>query len=178
MMERMTRPEKIVSGAQTGVDRAALDVAIMSGIPHSGWVPKGRLAEDGVISDSYNVSETYSKRHHVRTKKNVLESDGTLVIARGTPTGGTALTIKYANDLGKHLLCIDLEQWKEQEAAEAIQKWLTDNRIRILNVAGPRESKSPGISRAVHFLLMRAFSKTGDSSIRERPPGGKNYKKL
>ncbi|MFQ5587063.1 MAG: putative molybdenum carrier protein, partial [Thermodesulfobacteriota bacterium] len=93
--------EMIVSGGQTGVDRAALDVALELGIRCGGWCPKGRLAEDGVIDSRYHLDETGSKSYSQRTEWNVRDSDGTLILTVEEPTGGTALTIRAAEELGK-----------------------------------------------------------------------------
>ena len=142
--------EKIVSGGQTGVDRAGLDVAFELGIPCGGWCPKGRVAEDGRIDERYPLKETPSTDYRVRTRLNVEQSEGTLVITRGPVTGGTALTIKLAREKGKPLLIIDLNQNPDPST---VQKWLKGEGIRILNVAGPRESKMPGLhAHALEFL--------------------------
>jgi hypothetical protein len=142
--------EKIISGGQTGADRAALDVALELKIPCGGWCPKGRRAEDGRIDDWYPLQETPSSDYRVRTRLNVEESHGTLVITRGPVTGGTALTIKLAREKSKPLLMIDLNQTPDPAV---VQRWLKRERVRILNVAGPRESKMPGLyAHAVEFL--------------------------
>jgi hypothetical protein len=144
---------KIVSGGQTGVDRAALDVAIALGLAHGGWCPQGRRAEDGPINPCYHLCETDSPRYHVRTRRNVLESDGTLILYGGQLIGGTALTLKYAQRYERPSLAVDLE---ELDAA-AVLRWLDDHAIEILNVAGPRESTLPGIyeeaSKALRAIL-------------------------
>lgn len=96
--------DKIISGGQTGVDRAGLDVAIALGIPHGGWCPKGRKAEDGTIPAIYQIQETPKTNYKQRTGWNVRDSDGTLILTLGEPTGGTAATIKLAAAHGKHCL--------------------------------------------------------------------------
>jgi hypothetical protein len=142
--------EKIISGGQTGVDRAALDVAMELGIPCGGWCPKGRKAEDGPIAARYPLQETGSQSYPVRTEKNVKDSDGTLILTHGPATGGTAATIKFAKKYGKPFLVIDLGLDGDPGI---VRKWSQTNRVRILNVAGPRESETPGIhDRAVEFL--------------------------
>jgi hypothetical protein len=103
----MTMLKKIISGGQTGVDRAALDVAMRLGIAHGGWIPKGRLTEDGPLPPHY-LQEMPTDEYEARTEKNVLDSDGTLIISRGSPTGGTDYTRKMALKHGKQLLHIDL----------------------------------------------------------------------
>jgi hypothetical protein len=100
--------EKIISGGQTGADRAALDVAIKFNIPHGGWIPKGRKAEDGRLPDKYQLQEMSTASYPQRTEKNVLESDGTLIFSRGEPTGGTRYTRMTSLKHRKHLLHIDL----------------------------------------------------------------------
>jgi hypothetical protein len=147
---KTARPAKIVSGAQTGVDRAALDAAIELGLAHGGWCPQGRLAEDGRIPSCYQVTETGSTEYRVRTEQNVLDSDATLVLCRGEPTGGTDLTLRLAQRHEKPCLVVDLNQAPEPET---IRRWIAKHKLKALNVAGPRESQSPGIgARAGEFL--------------------------
>jgi hypothetical protein len=142
--------EEVISGGQTGVDRAALDVALELRLPCGGWCPKGRRAEDGEIASRYPLRETPSGDYFERTEWNVRDSDGTLVLTEGPPTEGTALTIELAARLGKPFLVIDLTS---QPHASTVQSWVKTHHVRILNVAGPRESKLPGIyARAVAFL--------------------------
>jgi hypothetical protein len=148
------RIEKIISGGQTGVDRAALDVALAMGIDCGGWCPKGRRAEDGAIPSRYPLAETASPAYSQRTKRNVRDSDGTLILSRGQPRGGTLLTQRTALELGKPCLSIDLGA---PAALAEIREWLDHNAVGVLNVAGPRESQSHGITleatRLLHELL-------------------------
>ncbi|MBI4354289.1 MAG: putative molybdenum carrier protein [Candidatus Omnitrophica bacterium] len=132
----------IISGGQTGVDRAALDVALELGLPCGGWCPKGRRAEDGVLPSQYPLTETPSEEYVQRTTWNVRDADGTLIVTMGPATGGTAQTIDDAMQLNKPHLIVDLATHPDPVVARA---WLSAHRIRTLNVAGPRESKSPGI---------------------------------
>jgi Circularly permutated YpsA SLOG family len=142
--------EKIISGGQTGVDRAALDAALRLGIPRGGWCPQGRKAEDGRIPDHYPLQEASSPDYPVRTRLNVEDSDGTLVITAGSPKGGTALTLKLARKLHKPFLLVDLAG--NPEPSE-VRLWVQKNHIHILNVAGPREGESAGIfEKALAFL--------------------------
>ena len=134
--------KKIISGGQTGVDRGALDAAIKKNFPHGGYCPKGRKAEDGVINDQYNLVETSTQEYSQRTKLNVKHSDGTLIILKGAPIGGTLLTIEEANKTKKPILMYDV---LESNDIKIIQKWLIENNIKNLNVAGPRESETNGI---------------------------------
>lgn len=145
--------EKVVSGGQTGVDRAALDVALELGLSCGGWCPKGRAAEDGSLAARYPLTETPSEIHAQRTEWNVRDSDGTLVLTRGEPTEGTALTIAIAKRLRKPCLVLDLLDLHEQPAESAVWTWADQHSVRVLNVAGPRESKCPGIyAQAAAFL--------------------------
>ena len=144
---------KIISGGQTGVDRAALDVAIEMGIPHGGWVPKGRKSEDGVIPAKYEVRETSGDGYPERTEKNITMSDGTLIISRGKLTGGSALTREFAMKMGRPWLHINLENSNPFIAAKTIVGWISDYGIRVLNVAGPRASQDPEIYDKAGLLL-------------------------
>jgi hypothetical protein len=148
------RPSKIVSGGQTGVDRGALDAAMALGIPHGGWCPKGRLAEDGSIPADYQLTETDSPVYAVRTERNVLDSDATLILCRGRPSGGTDLTLRLARRHGKPHLVVDLNE----PALAKVRLWLAKNKPATLNVAGPRESQAPGIAAQATDLLVRLFS--------------------
>lgn len=142
--------ERIVSGGQTGVDRAALDVAIRLGIACGGWVPRNRRAEDGPIPFRYPVHETDSRGYASRTRRNVADGDATLILTRGPPSGGTALTVACAAALGRLHRIVDLQGAPVPADTRA---WLCDNAVGILNVAGPRESTTPGIyNDAAAFL--------------------------
>ncbi len=144
--------ERIVSGGQTGVDRAALDWAIAEGVPHGGWCPLGRLAEDGRIPESSELQETPSARYRQRTEWNVRDSDATLIVARSLPlTGGTAFTARCAEKLGRPVLVVSEDD--DAGAEEAIRTFVQRHDVRTLNVAGPRESGAPGLGGFVHRLL-------------------------
>ncbi|MFQ5659673.1 MAG: putative molybdenum carrier protein [Gammaproteobacteria bacterium] len=134
--------KKIISGGQTGVDRAALDVAINNHIPHGGWCPRGRIAEDGVINNRYALRETHSGDYSCRTKWNVRDADATLILNSGSMQGGTALTAAVANKYNKPCLVVDVD--KEIDIS-AVSGWIKQYSITTLNIAGPRESKCPGI---------------------------------
>jgi hypothetical protein len=142
---------KIISGGQTGVDRAALDVAMELGIECGGWCPKGRRAEGRPIPKRYPLKETPSTAYPQRTKRNVLDSDATLILTlRQHQRGGTALTIRLAHSLKKPYKVVKLNGTTD---VEGVRSWLERKKIRILNVAGPRESENPGIhSMACDFL--------------------------
>jgi Circularly permutated YpsA SLOG family len=141
---------KIVSGGQTGVDRAALDAAIAMGIEHGGWCPRGRRAEDGAMDERYRLRETESRKYHVRTECNVRDSDGTLILFCGELSGGTEYTRKCARLHGKPHLAIDLAA---AGRLREIREWLAEHAIETLNVAGPRESTAPGIYEQAFALL-------------------------
>jgi hypothetical protein len=142
--------EKVISGGQTGVDQAALDAAGRAGVPCGGWCPKDRWSEAGPIDARYPLVETPSADPALRTEWNVRDSDATLIIARGRLTGGTALTRRLADARRKPCLVVDP---RDESAPQAIRQWLTEHEIRILNVAGPRESDHPGIHAQALELL-------------------------
>ena len=145
--------QKIISGGQTGADRAALDFAIRHNIPYGGWVPKGRKTEDGSLPEKYNLQEMPTGQYSKRTEKNILDPDGTLIVSHGLLTGGSALTTKFAELHGKPWIHIDLEMTSYSEAAMMIQECIGQNRIKIMNVAGPGAVKDPMIYQAVMELL-------------------------
>lgn len=145
--------QKIISGGQTGADRAALDFAIKHKIAHGGWVPKGRKAEDGTIPHKYHLMEMPPGEYSTRTQKNILDSDGTLIISHGILTGGSALTEELAKLYRKPWIHIDLEATPYPKAASMIREWIRHNHIKVMNVAGARASKDPKIYQAVTELL-------------------------
>jgi hypothetical protein len=145
---------QVVSGGQTGVDRAALDVASELGLPCGGWCPQGRKAEDGPLVSRYPLKETPSADYFQRTEWNVRDSDGTLILTRGTPTEGTAFTVEIAKKLGKPYLVLDLNEAPNESAVTA---WAAEHNVCILNVAGPRESKCPGIYAQASEFLRKAL---------------------
>jgi len=143
-------PKKIISGGQTGVDRAALDVALDLGLEAGGWCPKGRRAEDGIIPERYPLKETPSREYEQRTEWNVRDSDATLVLTTVRPEGGTASTIETAHRMQRPVFVVDL---LKPHNIPSIQFWLDYEKVKVLNVAGPRESKVPGIrNMAMAFL--------------------------
>ncbi len=135
---------RIVSGGQTGVDRAALDFALENNIACSGWCPKGRKAEDGIIPLSYPLKETLSSRYAKRTFKNVDDSQGLLVFVDGEEDEGTILAIDYAEKQNKPIYVIHLSMNVEDQETGIIDL-LGNRHVTEVNIVGPRESKSPGI---------------------------------
>lgn len=145
------RLRKIISGGQTGVDRGALDAAIELGLEHGGWCPMGRIAEDGFIPTRYALRQTDSEKYAERTERNLLEADGTLILYRRELSGGTDLTRHLCTRHQRPLMLMDLEKsWN----AAAIRAWLFEQQIVSLNVAGPRESMSPGIAAQTRRVLI------------------------
>jgi Circularly permutated YpsA SLOG family len=141
---------KIISGGQTGVDRAALDAALQLALPCGGWCPKGRRAEDGPLAFIYPLQETETRFYPERTRRNVSDSDGTLILTDGSSSRGTALTLEVAGQMDKPTLVVNLN---EEPDAGIVLAWARLHGVRVLNVAGPRESENPGIyQRASQFL--------------------------
>jgi hypothetical protein len=144
----------IISGGQTGVDRAALDVALERGLPCGGWCPRGRKAEDGPLPSRYPLRETPTADYAQRTRWNVRDADATLVLHFGRVDRGTALTCRLARQLGKPLLSVDLGRGQPA----AVAAWLGAHAVRVLNAAGPRESRCPGVHSAARAFLSRLLA--------------------
>jgi len=158
---------KIISGGQTGVDRAALDVALRHGIQCGGWCPAGRIDELGKIPDYYPVQELESGGFTERTLQNVNDSDGTVVIYPGELRGGSEQTVRFSVELKRPHQLIDASKLSAEDSAQLIAEFVRENRIGILNVAGPRESEWPEgydyASRALDAFLL---------ACSHRPMGG------
>lgn len=146
---------KIISGGQTGVDRAALDAALSNGLSTGGWCPRGRRACDGIIPDRYALVETDSLEYACRTELNVRDSDSTLILAFAELSGGTLLTVRFAELYARPLFIVDLDAPSDMGK---ILGWLQDERIAILNVAGPRESPRRQCYRRARCYLDKLFA--------------------
>jgi hypothetical protein len=156
---------KIISGGQTGVDRGALDAALAVHFPCGGRCPAGRRAEDGTVPEKYPMTALPGAGYRERTRKNVEDSDGTVILAPGELTGGTALTLTFCRQLGKPYLTIDASDVREEEAAEAVLRFVEAHRIAVLNVAGPRASGwregSDYAERVIRELFKRGADRQG-----------------
>jgi Circularly permutated YpsA SLOG family len=149
----------IVSGGQTGADRAALDFAIDHHIPHSGWCPRGRPAEDGAIPPLYRLKETPSRKYAQRTEWNVRDSDATVVFSVApNPAGGTALTLAVAHRLGKPFLHLCRDAASVDESAARLRSFLDKHQVERLNIAGPRASQEPEVAAFVRSVLQAAIA--------------------
>ena len=155
----MTFPARIVSGGQTGVDRAALDAARDLELPHGGWCPAGRRAEDGPIPPHYPLVETPERSYTVRTERNVLDADATLILYRQHLRGGTALTRTLAAKHQKPYLLVDLQD-PHAPSPNDVATWLRREAVHTLNVAGPRESGQPGIHAQAQTFLAHTLHAT------------------
>lgn len=144
--------EKIISGGQTGVDRAALDFAISNDIMHGGWCPTGRRAADGALDNRYQLIEAESSGYSQRTKLNVLNSDGTAIIYRSELAGGSLLTRKFAVRYAKPFLLLNLDEPLSSLRGHW-RLWIESNAVRTLNIAGPSEERCPGVYKQVLLLL-------------------------
>jgi len=142
----------IITGGQTGVDRAALDFSLDHGIPCGGFCPKGRLAEDGTIPDKYPLIETKTAEYADRTEQNILDSDGTLIIYSGSMAGGTLYTCHFAKTKGAPLFLIDVNK---AIPVKRFHSWQKRHAIHKLNIAGPRESQQAGIYQKTIILLTK-----------------------
>lgn len=144
---------RIVSGGQTGVDRGALDAALAAGLPCGGWCPEGRRAEDGTIPGRYPLRELPGTGYKERTRRNVEDSDGTVILHFGELSGGTALTQDFARRIGRPLLVIDGSRSAPETSLARLNAFLLEHRIETLNVAGPRGSQAPEAHAAAHELI-------------------------
>ncbi len=165
---------KIVSGGQTGADRAALDWAIARGLGHGGWCPKGRKAEDGTIPRQYRLTEAPSDSYVQRTECNVRDSDGTVILSLSeTLTGGSRKTAELARQYGRPWLHLS-RAGNAEDSGERLRRFVQEHGIRVLNVAGPRASTEPNIGGFVTRTLDQAFgvaprpSRRGDDAGRYR----------
>ena len=148
---------KIVSGGQTGADRAALDWAIEHGVPRGGWCPQGRLAEDGAIPDHYLLKETPTADPAQRTEWNVRDSDGTAILSiEPQLTGGSKKTADFARSQAKPVIHF-CQRANVASAGQTLKQFIRDHRILVLNVAGPRASEEPGVASFVRHVLDEAF---------------------
>ncbi len=153
---------KIISGGQTGADQGALSACVQAGFPYGGWIPKGRRTEKGKVPTRYRMRQHWSRHYPPRTEKNVADSDGTVIFTYGPPDGGSLLTIDFAKQHGKPCLKVDLNQshdWVVARVARWAKRNLPDG--AVLNVAGSRRSKAPGIHRAVKRAMLDALARLG-----------------
>jgi hypothetical protein len=160
----------IISGGQTGADRAALDFAINHGLPHGGWCPRGRRAEDGTIAHEYDLDETPSHRYAQRTAWNIRDSDATVVFSIGSETsGGSRLTLELAHQKGKPALHLSRDAADDVvgenssrativRASDLLRSFLAHHNVRRLNVAGPRASQEPEVGQFVRDILCAVFA--------------------
>lgn len=171
---------KVVSGGQTGVDRGALDAALELNIPCGGWCPEGRLAEDGTIPEQYPVKELEGGDYRDRTRKNVLDSDGTAIIYFGEIEGGTESTLDDCVQMAKPYQLINGEGTETGQAAKQIAEFVRDRGLRTLNIAGPRASKvDRGHKYAfdtVRMLIEMLSRKGGTSAKKSGSSSGKRRK--
>lgn len=152
---------RIVTGGQTGVDRAALDVGLGRGLNVGGWCPAGRRAEDGPIPEHYPLTETDSEEYADRTRRNVEDAAVLLVLTEGPLAGGTALAVEVARRLGRPRLIVDL---LSIPAATHVVNWLREHKASVVNVAGPRESSAPGIYERAAVFVGRVLDEWFDAS--------------
>ena len=152
---------KIISGGQTGADRAGLDVAIARSIPHGGSCPKSRKSEDGPLPARYLLSETPSGNYLVRTERNAAESDVTVIFTFSALSGGSKRTAGFAKKHGRPILHLILVAGREEHAAERLAAFVRQHRVARLNIAGSRESKEPGIHARASRVLNLALDELG-----------------
>jgi len=148
---------KIVSGGETGAERAALDAAIRWGVPYGGWVRKGRKTEDGTLPVSYDLKEMPTTSAFQWRKQNILYAYGTVIFTHGEPEGETASTAEMVRLNSRPLLNVDLSLIDASEAGRMIRAWVREHKIKILNVTGTTAGKDPEIYRKVTGAFEAAF---------------------
>lgn len=158
---------KIISTGLSGAEQAALDVAIKVDIPHGGWIPKGRNTEGSAPPEKYRLREMPESSDHEYREKNILDSDGTLVVSRGQPAGEAAQTQQMAEEHSHPCLHVDLNTANDFVTAQAISAWITENRIQILNVVGQGYSQDTSIynTTAKIFETVLYFDMMGFSLV-------------
>lgn len=148
---------RIVSGGQTGADRAGLDAAIAAGVEHRGFCPKGRRSEDGTIPEKYILKETVSSGYIQRTELNVSASSATIIFVMGEMGPGSSLTYRFAQSIGRPCYCVDVQGRTDDEVAKILLEWLATHYEptdpMVINVAGSRESSQPGIGDRVRGIM-------------------------
>ena len=149
--------KKIISGGQTGADQAGLDAAIEMGIPHGGWIPKGKKTEKGMLPRKYKLLEMTSTSYPKRTEKNVIDSDGTVIFTHGKLTGGSKLTKTVADKHDRPCLHVNLDETINFKIPAEINSWITENKIKTLNVAGSRASKDQEIYKKVLKIIQDVY---------------------
>lgn len=153
---------KLISGGQTGVDRAALEAALKLGLPHGGWCPKGRVAEDGEVPRRYQLDETKSNGYVQRTSWNVRDADATVIISPEDKLGrGSALTVREAVEQSKPYLVLTGADLADKPARLA--SFLLEHKVKVLNVAGPRASSAPSGFKHAFTLLTQAMEQLARS---------------
>ena len=152
---------KIISGGQTGADQGALDGARMCNFPYGGAVPAGRRTEAGPLPVDYQMEELPSAHYPVRTRKNVEDADGTLIVSHGQLTGGSLLTRQIAEENGRPCIHIDFTRNNHNSALKTVREWLNKWSIQVLNVAGPRQSSDPAIYDRTRRLVIDLLSGYG-----------------
>ncbi len=149
--------EKIISGGQTGADQGALDTAMRLGIEHGGWIPRGRKTEAGPLPDKYQLMEMPTGEYHLRTEKNVVSAEATVIFSHGPLSGGSLLAQQVAQRHGRPWLHVDLNTASAFDAARNLNDWIKKYDVRVLNVAGPRASQDPHIYQATGDILESVY---------------------
>jgi hypothetical protein len=171
-MEGKSHPDRIliITGGQTGIDRAALDFCLDHQLPCGGWCPQGRKAEDGSIDRKYPVKELPEAGYAKRTAANAVDSDATVIFHPGSMFGGTLKSFEFARKEYKPVLLLDMSVLDISKAGMQLVRFLGKHRPVILNISGPRQSDWAEGYRLCYSVLLLAFEK--QTKTPSRPEGG------
>jgi Circularly permutated YpsA SLOG family/Domain of unknown function (DUF6794) len=149
--------KKIISGGHTSADRAVLDAAIKFGIPHDGWIPKGRITEAGMLPETYHLQEISTDDYMECIRRNIKDSKGTLILFFDKLTGDLYQAERETLKLNHQLLGVDFKQKNALQAASLVNDWVQLRKIDVLYVVAPSAAENPRIENHTRLMMERAL---------------------